>query len=204
MTKQEIKKMREENRFLIEKQADYQKLLNDNTALRSQFENGKIQNQDLLPVSVVGFSGSFDFPGSLIISAGAEDNLMQGMPVVSDNNLVGILKAVSKNFSEVILPNNEDFNVVGKTLTNASRGIVSGKGDIIIFDHVIITDTISENDIVETAGESGKNVVIPPDIVIGKIIAVSKDENKPFQSSQIKSLLDYKRLSTVFVIKKNK
>lgn len=197
----EMDKLRAENTKLLSKMVDYNNLKKDNEALRSQFQSTAISSQKLLPAHIVGFKGSLTSPDVFILSVGTRSNIKKGMAVVSGNNLVGEIKNVSPYFSEVILVQNSNFSTLGVTSENNSPGIVKGEEDFIIFDHVVITDTISKNETVTTKGEqNGSGVGIPAGLIIGKITDVNKSETQPFQSGIVKSLVNFQKLSTVFVV----
>lgn len=197
----EMDKLRAANTKLLSKMVDYNNLKKDNEALRSQFQSTAVSSQKLLPAKIVGFKGSLSSPDVFILSAGTNNHIKKGMAVISGNNLVGEIKNVSPYFSEVILVQNSNFSTLGVASENNSPGIVKGEEDFIIFDHVVITDTISQNDTVVTKGEqNGSGIGIPAGLIIGKITDINKSETQPFQSGIVKSLVNFQKLSTVFVV----
>lgn len=192
--------LRKQNRELLIKLSEYENIKKDNVALRSQFENSPTNPQNLLVARVVGYKGRADFPHTLIIDKGEEDELKVGMAVVVEKNLVGKISEIQGNFSQIMLIDNGGFSTLGKTAESA--GVVRGADDFILYDKVVITDKLKKNELVLTKGQvNEKGVGIMPDLVVGKVISIEKRDNKPFQSAQIKSLLDFSKLTLVFIVK---
>lgn len=203
LSPEQAEKLAAENASLLLKLVDYETLKKDNQALKSQLENSAVKSYDLLPARVIGFLGRFDFPSVLIIDQGEENGVKLGMAIVYENNLVGVVAKVSKNVSQVMLPGNENFSLVGRTVSGKATGVIKGKQDFILFDRIPITDELSDGDLVITAGDMNKpEYQIASGFVVGKILAVNKTESKPFQNAKIASLLDYARIQRVFVVNK--
>lgn len=198
---EELEKLKNENRKLLEKLADYEKLKSDINAYHDQFESREEDAKKLTPSRVIGFLGDYNFPKVLIIDKGKSTGLKPGLTVVFENNLVGVIDKVSGAFSNVILPTNTDFSIVGKSLSNNTIGVLKGEGDFIVFDKVAITDELKKDDLIVAKGDvDEKGVGVVPDVVIGKILSVNKTENKPFQNARIQPMLDYSKLEIVFVM----
>lgn len=198
----EISSLRSENTKLKEKMQEFNTLKRDNEALRSQFEDTTVLDSQLLPAKVVGFKGTPQNPTSFILDQGSQSGIKKGMPVVVGQQLVGKISQVNPYFSEVVLVVHKEFTTIAESGENNSPGIIQGFDEFILFDHVVITDTISKKETVITKGELDRNGVgIPPGLIIGEITKVNKSDTKPFQNATVKSLLQLSSLSTVFVLK---
>lgn len=196
----ELDKLKNENISLKEKLVELDNLEKDNTALRSQFEEGEIETHKLLPSKVIGFQGSIKNPDKIIIDKGLIDNLRAGQSVVIGKSLIGVVGDVSERYSTVILITDESFSTVAKTSQNSALGVVKGEGEFLLLDQIEITDSISENETIITRGTvDGSGIGIPPDLILGQVESVRKVESEPFQSAQVKSLVDTSKLTTVFV-----
>lgn len=192
-----------ENKKLSEQLAKMDSLKRDNDALRSQFQETTQLSTDLLPAKVIGFTGALNNPTTLILNQGENNHVRSGMAVIVGANLVGKIGKTTHWSSELILPVSKKFSTLGVTSEHNSPGIIKGEEDFILFENVVITDFISKNEMVVTKGEKGLNGLgIPPDLIIGKIVLVNKSETQPFQSAQVKSLVDFKKLTIVFIITK--
>jgi len=116
--------------------------------------------------------------------------------------LVGKIVKTSTYFSMValLLNNNTTFTV--QTMKSSTLGVIrGGGGDTLLLDNVVLSDKLEKDDIVITKGDlDGKGNGYPPDLVVGKINSVNKKTSALFQTGEVRSLLDFSKLETVFVI----
>lgn len=197
----ELDKLKSENAKLLLQLSQMNALKKDNDALRSQFQDTTMPSENLLPARIVGFSGSLDNPTTLVLDQGSKSNVKTGMAVVLKDNLVGKIGKVTQWNAELILPVNKKFSTLAVASTHNSPGIINGEEDFVLLNHVVITDTISKNEVVVTKGEKNvEGVGIPQNLIIGKIMTINKSESQPFQSAVVKSLVNFKKLTTVFVV----
>jgi rod shape-determining protein MreC len=195
----EIIKLKKENARLTKQLVDYAKIKRENEALRSQFDTSGQAQESVLPAQVVGSLGQFNQPHTLIINKGKNQGIKRGSGVIVGNNLVGAIGNVSTHYSEVVLVTNSLFTTIGKT-SGTSRGIVKGADDFIVLDRVVITDELKKGDMVITRGElQHDGTGISPDLVIGTITEVNKNQTQPFQTARIDSTVKFGDLDYVFV-----
>ncbi|PIT89208.1 MAG: hypothetical protein COU27_01545 [Candidatus Levybacteria bacterium CG10_big_fil_rev_8_21_14_0_10_36_7] len=198
----EIAKLKNENKILLQKLNDYETLKQDNSALKSQFQVSSLDSQNLIPAKIVGFEGPFSKPYAFIIDKGTNDGIGKQMTVIFENNLVGVVSEVGGSFSKVTLPASNKFSAVVIDRETSANGIVYGKEDFIFLDNVAVTDTLKVGDIIVTKGEiNSAGLGVKNDIVVGKITSINKSDSESFQSAKIESLLDFSKLSTVFLAK---
>lgn len=199
--KNEMNTLKEENKKLIEKMVNYEKLQKENIALSSQFKESNENSQKLLPASVVGFSGKETTPYVITIDKGSRHSVKKNMTVVVGQHLVGYVDKVSPSFSEVILPVSKKFSVLGVLQEKGSEGIVKGEEDFVLFDHVLTTEDLKKGDVLLTKGNlSADGTGIIPNLIIGKATTVNRVETNPFQSAEIVSMINYSKLTMVFVV----
>ena len=198
----QIKSSKAANERLVKQVTDFERLKADNQALRDQFETSLTVQYNLLPAKVLGFGGPFSLPTSLIIDQGERSGVARGMAVVLGSNLVGRVDKVSASYSKVSLPLNESFSTLAKTSENGSLGVVKGLDDFILLDRVAIKDKVVNGETVMTKGDvNDRGIGIPADFIVGRVVAIARNENLPFQTAKIQSPLPFARLTTVFVIK---
>lgn len=196
-----LQQIQNENKKLAQKMVEYSRLKKDNEALRSQYEESIVPTKKLLVGHVVGSIGSANAPNSLTIDVGRANHIQNGMNVLVDNQLVGRIKDVSENFSRVELVVSPTFSTVGKTSQNNAIGVIKGAGDFILFDNVSIKDKLEKGDILTTKGDvKNTGIGIYPELIVGKIRTVAKNENDTFQNAEIEPIVDYSKLTTVFVM----
>lgn len=196
-----ILKMQKEIISLNRKVTDYELLIRENEALKSQFENSGNISQSLLTAKILGFTGSNKLPETLVINVGQKNGIKKGMAVIFQKNLIGKISVVSQNFSVVDTVLNLNFQALAKLPATNANGILGGKKDFMLFDRIMITDTLQKNADVVTKGEvNDAGIGIFPDLIIGKITSISKKETSPFQSAEVLPIIDLSRLTDVFVI----
>lgn len=190
-------KLREENIKLQTALAKQDDLIKEINALRDQFKTTEPSPKQLLPAQVVG--GAND---EFILDKGSADGIKAGNILISKDNLVGTVTKVSvhRSIGQLITKNNATFTA--KTAKTSALGIIQGKGEErLLFANVVLADKLEKNDIVMTKGdedETGKG--FPPDLIVGKIVAVNKKPSNLFQSAVVEPLIDFGKLETVFVI----
>lgn len=193
------KKIRE----LEERLVDYELMKQDNAALKNQFEISGETTTSLIAAKIVGFQGENKTPREFIINVGEKDSIKKGMTVISQKYFIGKIDIVSRNYSVVITAYNPKLRVLAKIPETNASGLVVGQNDFILLDGVVITDQLKKGGTVVTKGEVDKTGVgIVPDMIIGKIYSISKNETAPFQSAEITPQIQYSKLSNVFVIAK--
>ncbi|MDO8621376.1 MAG: rod shape-determining protein MreC [Candidatus Levybacteria bacterium] len=200
---QNIKKLKAENLLLASKIMDRQKLERENQALLDQFQTAKPKSYILLPAKILGmlnFIPNISNPSSLILDKGETDGIKVGDAVIFKNNLVGKVTKVTAYLSKVDVVNNSSSSFTAKTEKGA-LGLIKGLGDLMILDNVLMSDALSKDDIVATMpNQNIDGVGAPTDIIVGKIISIDKNPSAVFQRAEVKSLLDFPRLSTVFIV----
>jgi len=200
----QIKLLEEENSALSKKLIDQTKLVQDNKALRDQFQTQNPASSSLIPADVIGAPGfipGISVPETLTLDKGENDGLKTGDAVIYKDNLIGKITKMSAFSSSVTLVTNSSSSFTAKTLKTQSLGVVKGQGGgEIILDNVLLSDTLQKQDIVLTKGDVNQDGSgFPPDLVVGKIISISKNPSDLFQKAEIKSLVDFANLNKVFV-----
>lgn len=196
-TPTETKKIQDLEKRLV----DYDLLKQDNAALKSQFESSGETSTSLVAAKILGFKGDSKTPNELIINAGLSHNIKKGMTVIFQNYFIGKIDMVSKNYSVVITPYNQNLRVLAKFPETNANGIIIGQNDFLLLDGVVITDILKKDGIIVTKGEVGRDGIgIVPDVIIGRIHSISKNETAPFQSAQVIPGIDFSSLTNVFVV----
>ena len=147
--------------------------------------------------SVIGRDPS-PFLHYIIINRGSNDDIRRGMPVVTNQGLVGRVDAVIADAARVQLIT-DPASAVNVYLQNADTSAVlygSVTGDVSL-------DLISQN----VAVESGDLILIsglgggyPADLIIGQIVTVRALEFELFQQATVQPAVDFSRLEIVLVI----
>lgn len=191
-------KLQEENNQLLTQLAKQKELEKDNQALRAQFETSDPAPRTLLPAHVVGSSTN-----QIIIDKGMSDGVEKGSIVVVKDNLVGVVVKSLPHLAVVELVTHENTSFTARTSKTSALGIINGNGgDRLILDKVVLSDKLEKGDAIVTKGDlDEKGTGYPSGLVVGKIMSVNKKASDVFQRAEVKSLVDFEKTETVFVIK---
>jgi rod shape-determining protein MreC len=134
----------------------------------------------------------------IIINAGSNDGILRGMPVVTDQGLVGRVDAVIADAARVQLIT-DPASRVNVRLQNAEEEaslVGSVTGDVVL--DLIPQDAIVETgDLVLTSGLGGG---YPPDLIIGQVVNIRARDFDLFQQATVQPVVDFNRLQIVLVI----
>jgi len=134
----------------------------------------------------------------VIINRGSNDGILRGMPVVTDQGLVGRVDAVIADAARVQLLT-DPASSVNVRLQNAeveASLIGSVTGDVIL--QLIPQDAFVETgDLVLTSGLGGG---YPPDLIIGQVVSIRSRDYDLFQQATVQPVVDFNRLQIVLVI----
>lgn len=134
----------------------------------------------------------------VIINRGSNDGILRGMPVVTDQGLVGRVDAVIADAARVQLIT-DPASSVNVRLQNAEEEaslVGSVTGDVIL--QLIPQDAVVETgDLVLTSGLGGG---YPPDLIIGQVVNIRSRDYDLFQQATIQPVVDFNRLQIVLVI----
>ena len=194
--------LKNENQKLIAQIVSLQAINNANQAQSDVSLNTQNTNFKLLMVGIIGLNGQ----DVVSINKGSADGILEGMPVISQQNVVfGEVSKVYKNFSEVMLISNKKSVVNVKIEQNQDSdepveidGLVKGNGNLGIYlDLVTIDNNINEGDVLIT---SALEKTFPKGLLIGKVVKIQKNDQKPFQQAEVKPFFNLNGLDNLFVI----
>lgn len=134
----------------------------------------------------------------VIIDQGSDDGLLYGMPVVTQQGLVGRIDAVTSSAARVQLIS-DPGSVINVKLQNKNEDAQihgSVTGDVTL-EMVSQNITINSGEILLTSGLGGN---YPTDILVGQVVNVEKTENNLFQSASVQPVVDFDSMRAVLVI----
>jgi len=134
----------------------------------------------------------------IIINVGSNKGVRHGMPVVTNQGLIGRVDAVMADASRVMLITDPGASV-NVRLQNSNADAVllgSASGDLSL--DMISQDVVVEpGDVVLTSGLGGG---YPADLLIGQVINVRRRDYDLFQRASVQPAVDFSRLQIVLVI----
>ncbi len=139
-----------------------------------------------------------NFRNFLLIDLGRQHGIEPGMPVVTDQGLVGRISSVTERTSKVLLITDPTSTVNAILQSSRLTGAVSGRpGDNPIMDFIPQGAQFSVGEIVLTSGLGGN---FPKGIPIGQVIEIRQRDFEIFQQAVIRPTVDFDRLELVMVV----
>lgn len=149
----------------------------------------------LVPANIIGRSLS-GYLKTIIIDRGANDGVRKNQAVVSQGFLVGTVKEVMGNSSEVILITDNNSLVPVVLQDSRGTGLLRGGFGGLTVEDIPLNITIAKDEQVVTSGLGGD---IPSGIIIGNIEEVVSRQGEIFQKVSVKSPIKMYFLEFVFV-----
>lgn len=134
----------------------------------------------------------------VIINRGSNDGILRGMPVVTDQGLVGRVDAVIADAARVQLVTDPASSVNVRLQNAEEEGSLVGSvtGDVIL--QLIPQDAVVQTgDLVLTSGLGGG---YPSDLIVGQVVNVRSRDFDLFQQATVQPVVDFNRLQLVLVI----
>jgi rod shape-determining protein MreC len=134
----------------------------------------------------------------VIINRGSNDGLRRGMPVVTNQGLVGRVDAVIADAARVQLITDPASAVNVQLQNTNTEALLVGSitGDLTV-DMIPQDVNVEPNDVVLTSGLGGG---FPPDLIVGQIANVQKRGSELFQQASVQAVVDFSRLEIILVI----
>jgi len=152
-----------------------------------------------IPASVINSSTNKQF-NFITLDKGRHHGIEPEMAVISPRGVVGIVYAVSGNFSTVIPMINRDFRLSAKIRRNGYFGSLSWPGtgfDLAVLEEIPFHVDILPGDTIVTSGYSA---IFPEGIMIGTVRDFEAEKGN-FYTIAVTIGVDYKSLSYVNVIR---
>ena len=150
-----------------------------------------------LAASVIGRDPS-PFMHYIIINRGSDDGLRTGMPVVTQQGLVGNISSVTAGAARVQLINDPASSVNVLLQESGAEAILVGSitGELRL--ELIPQDvTVQPGELVVTSGLGGN---YPPNLVIGQVSTVRRRDYDLFQSASVQPAIDFSELEIILII----
>ncbi|MFN3983388.1 MAG: rod shape-determining protein MreC, partial [Caldilinea sp.] len=141
---------------------------------------------------------STNFIDTILIDLGAVHGIRTGMPVVTDQGLVGRISDVTENNAKVLLLTDPSSSASALMADSRLNGIVRGGAHgRLIMDFIPQGPTFEVGEAVLSSGLGGK---FPKGLAIGTIESIESQPNAVFQTANIRPAVDFGSLELVMVI----
>lgn len=182
---------------LAKAQAENARLENierENAALRTQLAAESLAEFEYILAKPTAFERF------LTVNKGRNDGVAAGQVIVYGNNLVGRVWQVFPETARILLVTDPGSKIEGMVAGPAGlvKGLVIGNFGVgMVLEKIGLSEPIERGQIVLTTGGGD----FPAGLVLGKIEAIEKKDVEAFANAKIFSLLDFRNLDTVFIIK---
>jgi rod shape-determining protein MreC len=150
----------------------------------------------MLPAELVGLDASTWFR-SVLLDRGRNHGVHSGMPLISEQGLVGLVTATSRNAAKGMLLIDRQSAVGAVVQRSRARGMVRGAGDSLVFEFVGREADVATGDVLITSGLGG---VFPKGLRVGVITEVEAEGAQLLREAAVETAVDFGRLEQVFVM----
>jgi rod shape-determining protein MreC len=182
---------------LVDK-ARIEELEKENNELREQLSYKKKSSFELISGIILSKDPN-NLSRTININKGSRDNVEKDdYVIISEGILVGQIEEVYDNYSKVLLITDIYSRVKARIQDSDTDGIVSGEHGLGLFmDLIPQNKVVKRGDMVVTYDPEMEL----PGLLIGEIEEVTNADNELFQKARIKSPVDFKELTYIFVLK---
>jgi len=195
-TAEDNRRLLEENRTLRAVLAQSEEVRLENQRLRRLLDFKEAQEIETLPARVVAEDASSWFR-TVMIDKGTEQGVVEGLPVVVAEGVVGRVIRSSPRYARVLLVTDASSAVASLLQDNRARGVCRGQGEELVFDFVLRQEDVHVGDRVVTSGMGG---VFPKGLVVGHVRSVDRQEFGLFQAIEVTPAVDFSHLEEVLVL----
>ncbi len=192
--------LRKQNVLLLDELSRLRGVGQRNEKLREMLQYSSNTDLSLYPVQIVGKELNH-VTNSLTVDAGTEQQIKNGMPMVSAEGLVGKVILTADGYSQIMPFLSPVFRASAKLQRSNAYGIVSWDGKSINelqLNYVPQTVRVDSGEVVVTSGYSNQ---FPADIPIGKVIYTEPQEGKETQKVFVEPFVNLFELAEGFIVK---
>ena len=202
---QDTARLRQENQEL---QAEVSRLEAEMISLNQQLSETRILSalvdfarvqpeNHYVAASIIGRDPS-PFLQYLIVNRGSDDSIRRGMPVVTNQGLVGRISRVTAGASTIQLITDPGTVVNVRIEPSRAEAVLRGSltGEVSL-DMIPQSAEVKPGDLVLTSGLGGD---YPPNILIGQVTGVRSRDFDLFQTASVQPVVDFSQLEIILVI----
>lgn len=161
----------------------------ENEALKKLVNAKGLSPRPHLTAKVIGLS-RFAY-----LNQGSNNGVKEGLPVIVDNILIGIIKSVSSSTSKVALLTDQDTNLTASTLSGSTGQLVFNNTTLKL-DQVLQKESLTIQEPVFTKGSE----LVPNGLLIGTIKQINENEASVYKEAEIKEAASIHDQEIVFII----
>lgn len=135
--------------------------------------------------------------GTITLNAGKNQSVKVGMPVITDNGIVGIIYSISDNYSIARTLTNVDLKITVKNERSRENAIMKWNGDWLVMINVPKTFDIKKGDRIVTSELSS---IIPFPLPVGVVYEIGNVEQGIFNEVKVQPFVDFQKVENVFIL----
>ncbi len=177
---------------------ELQQRVNETEVLRALVDFSRSNPESTYRAAAVIGRDPSPFLHYVVINRGSNDGIRRGMPVVTNQGLIGRIDAVIADAARVQLITDPAASI-NVHLQNANTDAVlmgSVTGDVTL-DMISQDVTVEPGDLILTSGLGGG---YPANLIIGQVVSVRSLDVELFQQAAVQPSVDFARLEIVLVI----
>lgn len=196
--RQENIQLRVENSQLQAQIVELQQRLAETNVLSALLDFARANPENRYQAAAVIARDPSPFLHYIIINRGSDNGLRRGMPVVTQQGLIGRVDAVTAGAARVMLITDPGSSINVRLEPSRADAVLRGQitGDLSL--EMIPQDAnVQPGDLVLTSGVGGG---YPQNILIGQVTGVRSREQDIFKSASIQAVVDFTQIEIVLVI----
>lgn len=174
------------NNYCTVLEKDYNELLETN--------NFNISSNLNLIISKVYLRNIYDFSNTITIYKGSNSDIKEGMAVINNAGLVGIIKNVDKESSKVELITSKTSNI--SVRINNNYGVLKMHNNSLVVKDFSASSDISIGDKIYTSGLGN----LPKDIYVGIVSDVKINDTEIEKIIEVETAVDFSNINYVLVV----
>jgi len=190
---EELRRTNAEIMLLLSKLREYAIVNNDLKGLLALKDSTEFP---LITATIISKSLSKS-QGTITLNIGRSDSVKQGMPVITDKGIAGIIYSVSNNYSIARTLNNVDLNLTVKCERTRESAVMKWNGDRLVMVNVPKTFGLKKGDRIITSEISS---VVPVPLPVGVVAEISNVETGIFNEVKVQPFVDFQKVENVFVL----
>ena len=193
----ENQRLREELSRLREENLQYREAIVASERFQRLADFRAAREVPMVPANVIAHDVSPWFR-SIVIDQGGSSGIRPGMPVITDEGVVGLVAGTTPGASKVLLVTDPQSRVDAFVQRTRARGSVRGRSIAACeFEYVPRDGDIRSGDLLVT---SGLDAVYPKGLIVGLVADTKREPYGLFQRAQIEPSVDFGTLEEVFVL----
>lgn len=194
----ENQSLTEENNLLKAQIVELEEYKHENEILKKELDFIDNKNEkELIGAKIISREVT-PFLQSILIDKGKKDGIAEGMILMSQGHLVGIVSEVFDDYSQADLITSTQTLIPVILQESRATGLMKSQLEGLFIEDIPIDQEVKEGEPVLTSNLSEN---IPQDVPIGVVDEVTRYESSIFQTIKITSPIEFSKLEFVFIAK---